>query len=138
MGRLRKSYFNVSKGRPQDVGRRHPLALHIGPYGDVHRTSFGDIFRTSSWHNFPSVWGNKTIFYLTHYTSLLKYLNFKTDHSYFSNFCLLKRVVLFKKQKIFEFLSPQIFTMKTNKWRKTILCLEKLINVNVKKCINPL
>ena len=54
-----------------------------------------------------------------------KVLNFKTDHSHFSNLCLVKRVVLFKKQKIFEFLSPQIFAMKTNKWRKTIPCLSK-------------
>ena len=40
---------DVIFGRPQDVGRERPqevdmghlLALHIGPYGDVHRTSFG-------------------------------------------------------------------------------------------------
>ena len=38
--------------------------------------------------------------------------------------CLLKRVVLCKKQ-IFEFLSPQIFAMKTNKWIKAIIYLAK-------------
>ena len=36
--------------RPKDVGtslgvtRRHPLVLHRGPYGDVHRTSLGGNF----------------------------------------------------------------------------------------------
>ena len=35
----------------------------------------------------------KTIFYLTHYTFLLKCRNFKTDHTHFSKLCLLKRVV---------------------------------------------
>ena len=35
----------------------------------------------------------KTIFYLTHYASLLK-----TEHTHFSKLCLLKRVVLYKRQ----------------------------------------
>ena len=31
---------DVGRGRRQDVGRERSLALHRGPYGDVHRTSF--------------------------------------------------------------------------------------------------
>ena len=34
---------DAGRGRPQDVGMEYPLVLHKGPYGDVHRASFGDI-----------------------------------------------------------------------------------------------
>ena len=46
----------------------------------------------------------KTIFYSTHYTSLLKKANLKTEHAHFSKLCLLKRVVLYEKQhfRVFE------------------------------------
>ena len=43
---------DVVRGRPQGDGRRCPLALHRGPYKDFHRTSFGDVLRTSSGRNF--------------------------------------------------------------------------------------
>ena len=42
----------VGRGRPQDVGGGHPLALYRGPYRNVHRISFGDVLRTSSARNF--------------------------------------------------------------------------------------
>ena len=38
--------------RPKDVGRGRTLALHKGPYGDYHRTSFGDVVCMSSRRNF--------------------------------------------------------------------------------------
>ena len=43
---------DVFTGRPQDVSRGLPFALHVGPYGDVHRTSFRAVLRTSSEGNF--------------------------------------------------------------------------------------
>ena len=43
---------DVFTGLPQDVGRGRPFALHIGPYGGVHRTSFRAVLRTSSEVNF--------------------------------------------------------------------------------------
>ena len=33
----------VSGGRPQDVGRTRALELIIGPYGQVLKTSAGDV-----------------------------------------------------------------------------------------------
>ena len=50
---------DVTSGRPQgvifqrlnDVSRGCPLALHGEPYGDVHRTSFRDVLRTSLGRN---------------------------------------------------------------------------------------
>ena len=39
---------DVVRGRPQDVGRERLLALRGGPYGDVHRTSFGNVLMTFS------------------------------------------------------------------------------------------
>ena len=38
--------------RPKIVGRGCPLALHRRPYGDVHKTSLGEVLRTSSGRNF--------------------------------------------------------------------------------------
>ena len=34
--------YNAIFQRPTNVGRGRPLALHGGPYGEVHRTSFGE------------------------------------------------------------------------------------------------
>ena len=42
----------IGRVRLQDVGRGRPLPLYRGPYGDVHRRSFG----TSSGRNFAD-WG---------------------------------------------------------------------------------
>ena len=41
------SLHNVCRRHPQDVGRGRPMALHIGPYGDVPRTLHWNVFRTS-------------------------------------------------------------------------------------------
>ena len=41
---LRTSYFNVQRTSVEDVSTGRPLALHRGPYGDVHRTSLGRNF----------------------------------------------------------------------------------------------
>ena len=49
---LRTSYLNLGRGRPQDVSEGRPLALHRGPYGDVHGSSFADVLRMSSGRNF--------------------------------------------------------------------------------------
>ena len=38
---------NVYTRRHQDVGRRHPLVLHIGQFWDVLRTLHQDVLRTS-------------------------------------------------------------------------------------------
>ena len=38
---------DVVRRRPQDVDIGCPLALHIGPYGYVQRTSCSDVPRTS-------------------------------------------------------------------------------------------
>ena len=35
----------MSLGSFQDVGRTCPLKLHIRPYGDVFKTSAGDVFK---------------------------------------------------------------------------------------------
>ena len=35
----------MSKGRPQDVGRTRPLALHIRQCEDIPGTSAGDVIR---------------------------------------------------------------------------------------------
>ena len=43
---------NVGGARPQDVGRGPLLTLHRRLYGDVHRTSFRDMLRMFSGHNF--------------------------------------------------------------------------------------
>ena len=45
----------------------------------------------------------KTNFFLAHHASSLKEANFKTDHAYLSNLCLLKRVILVKKQHFLNF-----------------------------------
>ena len=37
----------VSEGRPQDVGRPHPLELNIRQYVDTLLTSAGDVLKTS-------------------------------------------------------------------------------------------
>ena len=50
----------------------------------------------------------KTIFYLPPYESLLKQGNFKTDHAQFLKLCLLKRVILLKKQHQRTFLHSYI------------------------------
>ena len=34
---------DIGRGRPQDIRKGRSLALHWGPYGDVHRTSFRDV-----------------------------------------------------------------------------------------------
>ena len=34
---------SIGRGRPQDIRKGRSLALHWGPYGDVHRTSFRDV-----------------------------------------------------------------------------------------------
>ena len=36
-----QSPMDVGRRRPQYVGSGHPLMLQRGPYGDVHRKSFG-------------------------------------------------------------------------------------------------
>ena len=38
---------NVCRRCPQDLSRGHPLALHIGQYGDVLRTLHWDVLRMS-------------------------------------------------------------------------------------------
>ena len=43
---------DFARGRPQDVGMRRPLALHIGPFRNVHTMSFGGVLKTSSRCNF--------------------------------------------------------------------------------------
>ena len=60
----------------------------------------------------------KTIFYLLHYASLLKQVNFKTDHAHFSKLCLLKRVILVNKQH-FGIFEPSNNCNKVNKSIKT-------------------
>ena len=65
----------------------------------------------------------KTTFYLSHYASLLKKANVKTDHVQFSKLCLLESIILVKKNNIFEFLTIQIFTMKVHESIKTIFNL---------------
>ena len=50
----------------------------------------------------------KTIFYLTHYESLLKLANLKTEYSHFLKLCLLRRTVLYKKQNFRVFESSNI------------------------------
>ena len=35
----------TSMGRPHDVGRGRPMALHKGPNGDIYRTFFGYLFK---------------------------------------------------------------------------------------------
>ena len=64
----------------------------------------------------------KAIFYLRQYASLSKQANLKTEHTYLSKRCLLERAFYLKK-KISEFLSPPIFTLKTNKWIKVFFYL---------------
>ena len=46
--RPQDAIFTLSK----DVVSGLPLVLRRGPYGDVHRTSFGDVLRTFSGHKF--------------------------------------------------------------------------------------
>ena len=46
---------NVKFQSHKDVGRGRPLALHRGPYGDAHSTSFIDVFRTS-WRRYFAEW----------------------------------------------------------------------------------
>ena len=38
---------DTSEGRPQDVGRTHPLELPIRPYGDLLTTSDEDVLKIS-------------------------------------------------------------------------------------------
>ena len=40
-------YGEVLRTSIGDVGRGRPLALHIGPYGDVRRSPLGDLHGTS-------------------------------------------------------------------------------------------
>ena len=47
---------------------------------------------------------------------------FQSDHAHFPNLCLLKRVILIKKQH-FRIFEPKILAMKSNESTKTILYL---------------
>ena len=63
----------------------------------------------------------ETIFYLAQDASLSHWVKFQSDHTHFLKLCLLKCVTL--TNNIFEFLSPQIFEIKTNESIKTIFYL---------------
>ena len=56
----------------------------------------------------------KTIFYLPPYESLLKQGNFKTDQAQFLKLCLLKRIILLKKQHQGTFLHSYICNENVN------------------------
>ena len=42
----------------------------------------------------------KTIFYRAYYPTLWKEANLKTEHTYFSRLCVVKRIILFQKQDL--------------------------------------
>ena len=50
----------------------------------------------------------KTIFYLTHYPSLITQVNLKTEHTHFSKLCMLKPAVLYIKLNFPVFESSNI------------------------------
>ena len=67
---------DFGRGRPQDNGRERPLAFHRGPYRGVHKTSFGDVLRTSSGRNIDE-WVIKCFLYTLglHFNRFLKDFN---------------------------------------------------------------
>ena len=75
LGRLQDVIFqrlkDVDRRRPQIVGRVLSLALHTGPYGDVHKTTFKDVLTTSSGRNFAE-WVHTTRMFREYHLELFK------------------------------------------------------------------
>ena len=75
----------------------------------------------------------KTIFYLTQYASLSKEANFKTDYTHFSKLCLLKRVVLYKKENFQVFESSDIRYENKQVNKNHFASYEKCLSINLSK-----
>ena len=84
-------YISVKVSKCQN--RSRPLFNTVS--AQIHYFRWKSTFSNLSVSNIrnESRWVNKNHYNLTHYLSLLKSANLKTEHTHFSKLCLLKRVV---------------------------------------------
>ena len=74
-----------------------------------------------------------TIFYLTHYASLLRSANLETDHTHFLKLCLLKHAVLYKKQIFRDFESSNIRNENKQVNKTHFLSCKGYLSINLSK-----
>ena len=75
----------------------------------------------------------KTIFYLTHYAFMLKWPSLKIEHTHFSKLCVLKRVVLKKKQHFGVFQSSNIRNTNKQVNKSHFLSCKTYLSTNLSK-----